>query len=97
MTHFEQQKAADRAHHQERVEWLEGDSPTWSDGTPVSKHDQKSMLDSSRQCLADESGMLGYNSADPSYYTNGSAAFKCICAFPQPTGNGTCFQCGCKC
>lgn len=59
------QRAADRAHHQERVAWLESsDEPTWSDGVPVSKYLRHEMLRLSRNYLATGEG-LGHCQCEP--------------------------------
>jgi chorismate synthase len=60
---FQAQVAADRKHHQDRVEWLTGPRPAYADGVPVRKFDVRNMLSESRACLADTTGMLGHNSA----------------------------------
>jgi len=60
---FNTQVAKDRKHHKERIAWLSGKNPKYSDGSSVSKHDAIRMLQVSQECLADESGMTGLNSA----------------------------------
>lgn len=57
---YHAQLAADKAHHELRIAWLEeNDNPTWSDGTPVSKSDRNEMIRSSRRCIDTE---YGFNS-----------------------------------
>lgn len=55
----QEQVARDIAHHQNRVKWLEGDSPKWACGTSVSKGERFRMLEASKLIL--QNPMLGYN------------------------------------
>jgi len=59
---FQKQVAADRTHHAERIEWLTEDCPRYADGVAVNRHEVASMLRESLACLADMSGMRGFNS-----------------------------------
>jgi hypothetical protein len=63
LDHFLAQVAADRRHHEDRIQWLTQENPCWADGSPVSASDVRHMLKQSRECLADKSGMAGFNSA----------------------------------
>lgn len=45
------QRAADRAHHEQRVAWLESQSPMWADGERVASWERSQMLISSRNYL----------------------------------------------
>jgi hypothetical protein len=60
---FLAQVAADRRHHEDRIQWLTQENPCWGDGSPVSASDVRQLLRQSRECLADRSGMTGFNSA----------------------------------
>lgn len=51
MTRHEQQRQADKAHHEGRVAWLSTERPIWACGTPVSKHEVLEMLSKSREAL----------------------------------------------
>jgi len=53
------QRARDRKHHAERVEWLSQPNPKYSDGTPVAKIDVINWLSVSRFIL--ENPSHGYN------------------------------------
>lgn len=44
--------AQDIANHQERVIWLSGESPCWSDGSLVDAHSRHVLLLQSRAALA---------------------------------------------
>ena len=57
---------AERKHHEERIAWLTDPNPKYACGTPVNKHDVASMLQASRECLADKTGMIGFNSSHES-------------------------------
>ena len=59
----EAQKARDRQHHADRVEWLSGERPAYADGTPVALIDVLNWRKESEACLADPTCMRGYNSA----------------------------------
>ena len=61
----EQQRQADKAHHEGRIAWLTADAPRWACGTPVAKHMAAEMLLKSREALryVSEHGM-STNSAD---------------------------------
>jgi len=51
MTRHEQQRQADKEHHEGRIAWLGAKNPLWACGTPVSKHEALEMLDKSREAL----------------------------------------------
>lgn len=57
----EAQKARDRKHHEERVAWLSVELPVYADGAPVAGLHVMNWLKASRACLADTTGMTGYN------------------------------------
>lgn len=50
------QRAADRAHHEKRVAWLESPSPMWADGERVALWERSQMLISSRNYLSTGEG-----------------------------------------
>lgn len=56
----DEQRAADKAHHEARVAWLTSDAPKWACGTPVDESDRLSLLRQSRHYL--ETGE-GFNHA----------------------------------
>lgn len=62
---FEAQRRADAAHHKKRVQWLEGASPLWSCGSPVSMFDKKTLLRQSRDYLKDPSAHLNHCHCSP--------------------------------
>ncbi len=51
MTRHEQQRQADKAHHEGRIAWLSTERPLWACGTPVPKHEALEMLGKSREAL----------------------------------------------
>lgn len=55
----EQQRRADRAHHEGRIVWLTAEAPRLACGTPVAKHEATEMLQKSREALryVNEHGM----------------------------------------
>lgn len=64
MNQYEKQVAADRVHHQERLDWLSGDSPKWACGKLLTQVEICNLKRDSERCLADPTGMHGYNSAE---------------------------------
>lgn len=50
----DEQRAADKAHHEKRVRWLSQDRPVWACGTPVSPGDKYNFLKRSLTILATE-------------------------------------------
>ena len=58
---FEAQKERDRKHHADRLAWLSAERPPYGDGTPVAAVDVMNGREVSAACLADPSGMRGYN------------------------------------
>ena len=60
MTLHEQQRQADKTHHEGRIAWLTEGSPRWGCGAPVSKHMAAEMLAKSREALSyiDDHGMI---------------------------------------
>lgn len=57
----ESQRRRDRLHHEFRVAWLSTESPTWGDGTPVSRLDRHNMLRASQAILAGDPYVTGSN------------------------------------
>jgi len=51
MTRHEQQRQADKEHHEGRIAWLSAKNPLWACGTPVSKGEALWMLSASREAL----------------------------------------------
>lgn len=47
------QRRADKAHHEERINWLMGTNPTYKDGTRVAPSDVAKLLRQSRAYLRD--------------------------------------------
>jgi hypothetical protein len=47
----EQQRQADKAHHEDRIRWLAAEAPRFACGTPVPKHLVAEMLAKSREAL----------------------------------------------
>lgn len=45
-------EADELANHVERLEWLSGNAPCWSDGTPVDAHTRNTLLTQSRDFIA---------------------------------------------
>jgi len=56
---FEAQKAADIAHHKQRVKWLSTESPKFDDGESVGGFLRVTMLNQSREIVGNPS--LGWN------------------------------------
>lgn len=46
-----QRDREDIQRHQERVEWLSGESPVWACGTPMGEYDRRTLLLQSRNEL----------------------------------------------
>jgi hypothetical protein len=59
------QRAADRAHHTKRVQWLTPDSPLWGCGAPVSPSDRTSLLNQSQAYLRDPAGSFNHCNCEP--------------------------------
>ena len=59
MTLHEQQRRADKVHHEDRIVWMTADAPRCACGTPVAKHMAAEMLLKSRDALryVNEHGM----------------------------------------
>lgn len=51
VTRHEQQRQADRAHHEGRIAWLTANAPCYADGERVPKHFAAEMLIKSREAL----------------------------------------------
>ena len=51
MTLHEQQRQADKAHHEGRIAWLTADDPRYADGVRVPKYLAENMLTKSREAL----------------------------------------------
>lgn len=47
----ERQRHYDELHHLMRVEWLRGEGPTYTDGVLIPKHEAKTFLNGSKECL----------------------------------------------
>lgn len=59
------QRAADKAHHQQRVKWLESSNPKYSDG-PVLESDRRVLLEQSRSYLSNPAaGGMNHCHCDP--------------------------------
>ena len=58
---FESQKARDRKHHEDRIAWLSDPEARWACGARMEPGLKHNMLQSSIECLADPTGMRGYN------------------------------------
>jgi len=65
VTLHEQQRQADKAHHENRIAWLSKNRPRFACGTPLPKHFAAELLNKSREALRliVEHGM-STNSAD---------------------------------
>lgn len=53
---YDNQRAADKAHHESRVAWLTADAPKWACGTPVSHYDRRVLLEQSTRHLTTGEG-----------------------------------------
>lgn len=58
---YEAQKARDKKHHTERLAWISTERPLYADGTPVAALDVINWRKDSAACLADPTGVTGYN------------------------------------
>lgn len=59
------QRAADRAHHQRRVYWLDKENPIWACGTRVARHEKEQMLSASLNYLANPDGHFNHCNCEP--------------------------------
>ena len=68
MTRHEQQRLADKEHHESRIAWLSAKNPCFACGTPLSRYEALEMLDKSQEALRliNDHGMTTNHAALPS-------------------------------
>lgn len=59
------QRVSDRAHHQKRIEWLQGSEPVWACGTRVLPSDRQTLLAQSQEYLSNPSGHFNCCQCEP--------------------------------
>ncbi|MBU2741854.1 hypothetical protein HAQ01_05065 [Acidithiobacillus thiooxidans] len=62
---YDNQRDADKAHHEARVIWLTADAPKWACGTPVSNDDRRVLLKQSTCYLTTGEGFNHANTPTP--------------------------------